>query len=486
MKKIMALVLVAVMMMAISMTAFADITPQRDRTKETDGSIEVTGTIAGQTYTLYRIFKADMYSADSTAITYNTDGAALADNAYFELNDNGFVVAKSGLADDWAKDAAARTWALANGTAVGTAITTTADGDEVKWTGLEYGYYYVTSSLGAFISVDSANKEGVINEKNSKPSVDKSITGVKDSEDKDSGSIFDATETSETTDPGNGVDEQAIAQKGDTVSYKLVITIKPGAKNYVISDSMTNLKLVASSFKVGNAAIAGNAKVDAAGTTITDKASTFTIKLAQSYLDTITEETTLEITYDAKLDASAAVANEANPNTVTLTWGDNPQANKSEDSAKVWTAKVNVLKRAESSSGEALKGAGFKLKKGDLFYKMTTDGVTWVAEADANEFFTGDDGKLTTEFTGLANGSYTLVESTVPAGYNKLDDTPVTIADSDVTLDNLAQTINVINNAGSVLPSTGGIGTTIFYVIGAILVLGAGILLVTRRRMSAN
>ena len=99
---------------------------------------------------------------------------------------------------------------------------------------------------------------------------------------------------------------------------------------------------------------------------------------------------------------------------------------------------------------------------------------------------TGEDGKLLTKFEGLANGTYTLVESTVPDGYNKLADTTVTIADSDVTLTNLSQAITVVNKAGSELPSTGGIGTTIFYVIGAILVLGAGVLLVTRRRMNVN
>ena len=475
-----------VMVLAMGVTVFADVTPQSDRTKETDGSIEVTNTIAGQTYTLYRIFKADMYGGDSTAITYNTDGAALAENAYFELNDNGFVVAKSGVATDWAKDAAARTWALANGTAVGEPIVTTADGDEVKWEGLEYGYYYVTSSLGAFISVDSANKAGVINEKNSKPSVDKEITGVKDPSGATDGVVFDATATEEVTDPGSGAKEQAIAQEGDTVSYKLTVVIKPGASNYVIADTMSNLNIVASSFKIDDASLVGNTKVDADGTTITDKADNFTIKLSQSYLNTITTDTTLVITYDDILNTSAAVADAANPNTVTLTWGTNPTANKSEDQSKVWTAKVNVLKTAESASGTPLKDAGFKLKKGDLFYKMTNDGVTWVAEDQADEFFTGDDGKLTTEFTGLTNGSYTLVESTVPKGYNKLADTPVTIADSNVELSNLAQTINVINNQGNELPSTGGIGTTLFYVIGAILVLGAGILLVTRRRMNAN
>ena len=479
--------MVMTMMIAMSATVFAaGVTPQADRKAETDGSITVSGTVAGQTYKLYRIFKADMGQGD--AITYNTDGNALADNAYFELNDNGFVVAKNGVGEDFAKDAAARTWAKSVGTLIDPEKTAATDGAEVKWTGLEYGYYYVESSLGAFIGIGSANKAGVIIEKNDKPSVDKSITGVKDSTGAESGSVFDATAADEITDPGSGANEQAIAQEGDTVTYQLKVVIKPGASNYVISDSMTNLNIVASSFKIDGKTIAEDAALDvpkaAAGTAVTDKASNFSITLNQAYLDTIKADTNLVITYDAVLNTSAVVADAANPNKVTLTWGTNPTANKSEDSAKVWTAKVNVLKTAESETGTPLKDAGFKLKKGDLFYKMTENGVTWVAEASADEFKTGEDGKLTTEFTGLANGTYTLVESTVPDGYNKLDDVSVTIANRNVELSNLAQTKNVINNAGTVLPGTGGIGTVIFYVLGTALLIGCGVVLVSKKRMT--
>lgn len=491
-KKLMAVVLA--LMVALTMgiatmgVAFADVTPQSDRTTETDGSITVSGTVAGQTYTLFRIFKADMGQGD--AITYNTDGAALADNAYFELNSNGFVVAKDGVEEDFAKDADARAWAESVGTQVGDPITAASDGAEVKWTGLEYGYYYVKSSLGAFIGINSANKDGVIKEKNDKPSVDKEITGVKDSAGTASGSVFNATETEEKTDPGKGVNEQAIAQEGDTVSYKLTVVIKPGASNYVIADSMTNLNIVASSFKVDGKTLTEDAALDvpktASGTSVTDKATSFSITLNQDYLNTVEEDTTLVITYDAVLNKSAAVADEANPNTVKLTWGTNPEANKSEDSAKVWTAEVDVLKTAEKADGTPLKDAGFKLKKGNLFYKMGENGVEWVAESEADEFMTGENGHLATKFIGLANGTYTLVESTVPKGYNKLDDTQVVIADSNVELNNLSQTKPVVNNAGTELPETGGIGTTIFYILGALLVIGCGIVLIARRRLTAK
>lgn len=101
---------------------------------------------------------------------------------------------------------------------------------------------------------------------------------------------------------------------------------------------------------------------------------------------------------------------------------------------------------------------------------------------------TGADGKIT--FAGLGEGTYKLEETKVPAGYNKMEDKEFTITfnetdkDFSVTgdLTSLAPTIE--NNSGSTLPSTGGIGTTIFYIVGAVLVIGAAILLVTKKRMS--
>ena len=107
------------------------------------------------------------------------------------------------------------------------------------------------------------------------------------------------------------------------------------------------------------------------------------------------------------------------------------------------------------------------------------------------------------EWKGLDDGDYKLVETTTPAGYNTIADIEFTIsAEHDVTSDNLALNslsggdiftgtakngtleADVINNTGSTLPSTGGMGTTIFYVLGGILVVGAVVLLVARKRMN--
>ena len=94
------------------------------------------------------------------------------------------------------------------------------------------------------------------------------------------------------------------------------------------------------------------------------------------------------------------------------------------------------------------------------------------------------DGAYTAEFKGLKDGTYTLEESTVPEGYNKAADETITIAANDTSEKNLNQTKTIKNESGAVLPSTGGIGTTIFYTVGAILVIGAGVLMFTRRRMA--
>ena len=96
------------------------------------------------------------------------------------------------------------------------------------------------------------------------------------------------------------------------------------------------------------------------------------------------------------------------------------------------------------------------------------------------------DNNGTASFDGLANGDYWLVETKAPAGYNQLDKpVPVTVNGGNTEAD-LTVNTTVQNQAGTLLPSTGGMGTTVFYVLGAVLVLGAGVLLVTKKRMSRS
>jgi len=234
------------------------------------------------------------------------------------------------------------------------------------------------------------------------------------------------------------------------------------------------------------------------------------------------------VTYSAIVNSGALTTDYEN-NTTHLTYSNSPydsSTNETPDS-KVYVIDVNidVDKVAGSASGDKLSGAKFVLFKGATqpaddaaawyHYNTTKNAVEWVVKASADEFTTLATGKLDNQFRGLeavATGStYGLLETVAPNGYNLLD-APVIItltgglsgatatlsstatATLDKTTIDLAHdpaaqpvaTAQVINNAGQVLPSTGGIGTTIFYVAGLVLLLGAATILIARRKADAE
>ena len=189
------------------------------------------------------------------------------------------------------------------------------------------------------------------------------------------------------------------------------------------------------------------------------------------------------IKYTATVNSDALTVDPAN-NTAYLSYGHEDGENHTPTVVtEVYNAKFDVLKNDDK--GQPLAGAGFVLKnKDNKYYKIENGVVSWVDSIDdATEKFSGNDGKVPA-FTGLANGTYTLVEKTVPDGYNGAADQTFTIAEHDYTTANLEQKATVVNKEGAVLPSTGGIGTTIFYILGGILAVGAAVVLVARKRVS--
>ena len=210
----------------------------------------------------------------------------------------------------------------------------------------------------------------------------------------------------------------------------------------------------------------------------------------------------ITVEYTATLNENAVIGSEGNPNTMHLEFSNNPNNGQGgetgttpDDTVIVFTYKTVINKVDEN--GNALTGAEFILEK-KIKGEVTWKKITAVKNTEGTTF----------TFSGLDDGEYRLRETKTPSTYNTIDDITFKItADHDVLSDNPALTklngdkvtgeitftknktegsltANVVNKKGSILPSTGGIGTTIFYVIGGILMVGAGVILVSRRRRS--
>lgn len=353
--------------------------------------------------------------------------------------------------------------------------TPTTDGD-IVFRSLNPGYYLITSTNGTNVIVDTTptNPNPVITEKNENPTIDKTV---------------------EENDKYGDVND---AQIGDTVNFKTVVHAKSGAKNYVVHDKMSSgLTLDANSIKV-EAISASNYTITTTG--LID-GCTFHIVFTQAFLDTITTDTDITITYSATLNANAVVSGVGNSNETKLDWGDNSHTEW--DKTTTYTWEMEVLKYGNGNENKTLKDAKFVLLNSEknMVATLDTNGkfIAW-----ANVPNPGTDGKIdwpegaiqTTKddgkifIKGLDSGKkYYLREVEAPNGYNLLEsDEEFEInVEEDKTTHTMKQkplTIKVNNRPGSILPSTGGMGTTIFYAVGAFLLIGAAVLLITRKLMN--
>ena len=332
------------------------------------------------------------------------------------------------------------------------------------FTGLADGYYYVKSTTGSLVVIDSTQPDVNIKDKNTVPVLDKKITGA------------------------SSVDEdgkKALAQVGTTVNYSATITVGKGAINYVYHDKMETGLTYNS-----DAAVTNTGAVYTVGKVGED---TFTVTIDNDWIKTLEVGTVLTITYSATVNEDA-ITTDPLSNTAYVSYGDEGSDNHTPDSeADVYEAKFSVIKH--DGAGEALQGAGFVIKNSaGKYYKLvetttgegedavTTTSISWVDSINDADVHTSDEDGNVPAFTGLANGTYTLEEKVVPTGYNKAANQQFTIAEHNYTAANLEQSATVVNNQGQELPSTGGIGTTLFYVAGIVLVLGAAAVIIARRK----
>ena len=449
MRKIFALLIAMVMVLGMSTMVFAAGTGSITITPP-DG-VDTTQTI---TYKIYKVFDAD---GNGTAISYKLVSGKTAAPAGFTVGEAGNVTyaGTAGATELTQADIDAIAAYVANDDPVAT-VTSTGGAAAVA-ENLPNGYYYITTTTGTVVTIDSTNPSAQVEDKNIVPGVDKTITGAS-SMDEDG--------------------KKALAQVGTVVDYKAEITVGKGQKGYVFKDTMgTGLTYVANSLTVAGMTADTDYTLEVSGQNIT-------VTFKDDAIKGLAQDSKITVTYQATVTSDALTVNAAK-NTATISYGNNSEFTSEPSETEVYNAKFTVTKK--DGNNQPLADAGFVIKNADnRYYKLDNGVVTWVDTIDAADEHKSDAQGAVPAFTGLADGTYTLIEKTVPAGYNKAADSTFTIAKGDYTTTNLEQTATVTNNSGEELPSTGGIGTTIFYIIGAILVIGAGVVLVTRRRMNVQ
>ena len=350
------------------------------------------------------------------------------------------------------------------------------------------------NAANSLVMVDTKGLDALtITPKTALPTVEKKVKDIEDSEDD---SITD-----------NAWHDSADHDIGDDVPFKLTATLPSNAQHYqsytmIFHDTLSaGLTLDPASFKVLMYETKYKADVDTdlndAAKVVTDyftvpntATQTFTVGCDNIFaIEGVTKDTAFVVYYEATLNKNAVIGVVGNPNEVYLEFSNEPYGTgtgKTEtDKVVVFTYQMVVNKT--DSHGHPLEGAGFTLSKKNIDGTYTPIGSE----------LKGDD-MTTFTWTGLDDGDYMLVESTVPAGYNKMSDILFTItAVHNATLESLEGglmgtgevstgtiTKDIVNNTGTVLPETGAQGTMMLIGGGSLFVIVAAVFMVTRKKMS--
>ncbi len=459
---------------------------------ETTGTITISNTTEGKDYSLYKVFDATyVEGSDPVKVAYSYDGsneaflAALQGaGSPFEVKayNGGYnVVRKANTLDtdvtNFIKENAAN-FGVAVASKPGT-------GKALTFTGLGFGYYYITSQLGSEVTITSAVPSQTVIDKNQKTTIDKT-------ESVDGGITwkYEGNGTVETTLPTQLV--------GKVVNYKVSGTVTQYNKDKKVtfllftdtmSEGLTPNKDVV--VKVNGTEVTAEVTYDGQVTTI----KLPTVNAAGEFL--YESNASYEITYTATINEKAL--DKVQDNKVVLT--DNNGDTLGTDETKVRNYSISLKKTDEA--GNSLADAHFRLyasqsNKNDEIPVVLVSGtgdatsevdnvyrVLTAEEVQNNvqgvEMVTGKTGVIVVK--GLKNGDYYFEETAAPAGYNRLTDRKAAkVNNADVP----ATEFVVVNKTGSILPSTGGIGTTIFYIVGGVLIAAAFAYFMLRRKAQAE
>lgn len=508
MKKIMALMLAAIMMMAMSVTAFAAESATGTHTLTVNvKSTSPAQDLKGQTINLYKLFDVtESKSGETTNYAYtvnNTYKAALASvlNISETSKDEEFAKAvadQEATIQQFANDFTAKALTDNLG-ATKTSGKITESKTSYEFTGLDAGYYlvYVTGGKeiqSSLVTVDADTN--TVNLKTEAPS----ITKTADKETVSIGQVVKYTVTGSIPDT-TGYAEYV---------YKIHDELSTGL-DFVNDAAGTALEEGATTVTVAVAFGEGSTDASTAPTTATLD-STNKKKMSLDLSEWVRANQTnkgkeFTVTYYAKVNKDAVVTEK---NNAKLEYGNNPTdtTTTTPSEAKTPTYPLDILKTKKDSNVK-LAGAKFSLYTSEADAKNGTNPIKVTGK---NGNYVVDSNSTTTEFesveniegkgynlrvNGLAEGTYYLVETKAPDGYNKLT-APVVIkitksTDTDVNnwtiskdgKDESDKIIDIANSTGSLLPSTGGRGAIAFAVIAALLVFGVAVSFIRDKRKEA-
>jgi len=483
-KKLASLVLSVIMILSLTAALASE-------TTET-GSITINGASADNTYAIYKLLDLESYNTETGAYSYKVNedwtGFFATEEAqqYFTIDATNYATWIGGDASTSAPAAFAKlalAYAEENGI---NPVKSTANDGESTLTGdvlvfdeLELGYYLIDSTMGALCGLTTTNPDASINAKNGQPTINKQV------------------QEDSTANWG----KENNADVGQVVNFRSTITVHAGAQNYVMHDEMsTGLTFVADSVKVyhvesGSSEHSGH-EVPLDYYTVENEElgdeCTFEVRFTQSFCDHLGTNDKVVVLYSAILNENALIAADGNPNETWLDFGEDHHTTHSE--THTFTYGFDLVKT--DSQNRLLDGAAFRI------YDAATGGneVPVVKREDgsyrrATADETGEDIEVTdgkVSVVGLDNGTYYLEEVKTPEGYNQLSARQSFVI-SDAYLNAIFNNgifstgsgVHVVNKSGTMLPETGGMGTTLFYIIGGVLVVVAVVVLITKKRMQS-
>lgn len=536
-KKILALIIACMMTIGMMSTMAWAQTVELDPADADNATITISNAANGETYTIVKLFDATITNPAGTSIAYQgTIPTALA--SYFvkdattgEITATAAAKKANGELSD-AAQTALKTWATAEAAKNPfdtTVLSGVADGSALVFSALPYGYYVVLTTQGTgSVTVTSTNPNASVVDKNTtEPTIQKK---VKDA----NGNWVEVTDANIGEPKEFKLDvvtttwHQPLDANGNPVGDQKQV------KQYIIGEDFDTNKFELISIDSVQIGTIANDTFTATETITVANNATFPVTI--DWIDNAGKSkysngAVIRVLYKAKLtdDALIDVGNtdedlRGNINTADLDWkytDDEPHFGEGHDHLKD-TATVDTyaigLKKV-NKEGTPLAGATFQFP----FYVKEVDGKYIYAGTTAgtgliNEITTPTDGQITIQ--GVKAGTYSITETAAPNGYNKLPgpisvtavkiSTTTTVTetekkwkiDQDGNIHDYTETVTggtettytnneiavtaacAVNMKGVLLPSTGGMGTTIFYIIGGILILGAAIALIGKKKFA--